>query len=731
MLPALVFTGLIIILCIFMVVRNFSEKQKEITAYLGEISQQNIDEVENYFSGVYDCLSTLSEDFTQKPEYYNEDREKIIMRFASVCRQRNFYAITLAAEDEIYEKSFINSNGQIINLSLDDKNFNKETLDKTGRFVSGSLSIDGLEENVNFVFQKSINPDSGKEYVAVVAVPSRIIEKKLDKGFLDGSGYSMIWQKDSGPIISSGDTDAVELNKAAQEGLVKLESNDGNVYYTYCSLFDDESQWIAAAVVPEKAVKKRISLLTASTVKICLGISVFVIILLGIFLIYREKDSKEIIKAAYTDDLTGYKNKQKFKIELEEILKNNRLAKYAIVLLDIDNFKTFNEFFGFDEGDRVLKYASDIINKAVNEGEIFCRSNSDNFYMLIKFDSKKQIEERLMNVMNKISAYKPSENRNYKIVSYCGVYRINPKYFESGANFLIDRARLALMRIVRNHENGYSFYNEIFKNNIIFETELENDMEQALADGDFKIYVQPKYEINTGSIAGGEALIRWQHKTKGFLTPNKFIELFERNHFIIKLDYYVLETICKMQKKWLDMGFETVPVSVNQSKLNIFQDNYIESILKIVSDSGVLPELVELEITEDMAYQSFSEVVNVITELHKHGIKFSMDDFGSGYSSLNMLKNLDIDVIKLDKAFFDESSGNEKGKIIVSSSLEMAHKLNIKSVAEGVETKEHVDFLKTTSCNIAQGFYYSKPIPIEEFEKLIRNQSVFRSRGAV
>lgn len=721
------FIALIVVISMLFIYRGEKNAQTEVYNTLEKYAKDNVDGLDTYFNEIFDKLNLTGKNYTDYIGEFNNNPDYRKSYLTTECQKNQYIAMLVAKNDELYNGSFVSNRGEEFKAILKKEYVNKPLFDKFNRQVTNSVYVDELNGYVNFVMQKYKNGNTQEEYVVCCVLPSSAIRLKLNSKFYDGSGYSYVYNV-NGPIAVYDDNiidfkTKIDMTKEEHSGLLRIYDKDNKEYYGVYETTKKDGQWVILTVISEEAVEARVDSAKESTTKISLITILAILVFMLCFLIYKENISKKILKAAFTDEVTGYSNKQKFKIDIEEALRNNRLEKYAIAVLDIDNFKTFNGIFGFNEGDKVLKFVGDTINNNLSDEEYFCRSNSDNFYMLLKYSSKKQIKDRLANIMNIISSYKIPDNQNYKIISYCGVYKINPKNFEKGANFLIDRARLALMRIVKNHRNGYAFYNDIFRNNIVFETELENDMEQALADGDFKIFVQPKYNIENGQIAGGEALIRWQHKKKGFLTPDKFIELFERNCFITKLDYFVLTTICNKQKNWLDLGYNVVPISINQSRVNLFKKNYIESIIDAVEKSQVPPELIELEITEDVAFHNTSEIVDIINELHKKGIKFSMDDFGSGFSSLNMLKNLDIDVIKLDKAFFDNSSENKKGQIIIRSAIDMADKLDIRSVAEGVETQKHVDFLKTTGCNIAQGYFYSKPIPIDEFEELIKRNS--------
>jgi len=249
-------------------------------------------------------------------------------------------------------------------------------------------------------------------------------------------------------------------------------------------------------------------------------------------------------------------------------------------------------------------------------------------------------------------------------------------------------------------------------------------MNQALENGDFKVFLQPKYDFKTEKAVGAEALVRWQHPKKGMIKPDSFIPIFEKNGFVTKIDLFVFEEICKMQKAWAAEGREPMIISINQSRLHLRNPAYVATLKSIIERYDVNPGMIELELTESAFFCNMNIVFDVTRRLHKIGFRLSIDDFGSGYSSLNILKDIFIDVIKLDREFLKESSDATRGIKVIKSIIAMAIDLGIETVAEGVETREQVELLREMGCNLAQGFYYAKPMAIPQFVKLLEHEKV-------
>lgn len=244
---------------------------------------------------------------------------------------------------------------------------------------------------------------------------------------------------------------------------------------------------------------------------------------------------------------------------------------------------------------------------------------------------------------------------------------------------------------------------------------LEDRLNKGIKNNEFVIYLQPKFYTNTGKIAGAEALIRW-YRDGEMVMPNIFIPILEKYELVTELDTYVLENICGLQQQWKKQGYNIVPISVNESRLHLYNENHINDLLDLVNKYNVQPNTIELEMTETTVVNNVELAKEAERNVHKLGFIVSMDDFGTGYSSFSMLKNINIDVLKMDKSFFDDVLESRRGKIIIEAVIEMSHKLNIKVVAEGIETKEQVEYLKNIKCDMIQGYYFERPLEVEKFE---------------
>lgn len=434
------------------------------------------------------------------------------------------------------------------------------------------------------------------------------------------------------------------------------------------------------------------------------------------------KNRKALYRAAYVDPLTGLPSKTKHKLDAQVLIdENNR--KYAYVVFDIDHFKYINEVFGYENGNRLLVRIAEILKQKCNSNELICRVAGDNFAMLLeRTGSTEDLTARVLNMFDAIVNSGNNEFRTYHLKFSCGVYLVDEAL---DINKVRANANLAREESKKQVFGGIVYYNEVMKTKNVEERELEYEAAEALKNGDFIVYLQPKYDVKTEKITGAEALIRWKHNTKGMLSPGKFIPLFEANGFIAELDMFVLNKVCEKIAEWLKNGIEPVCISVNLSRTHLYTEHLCDKLLETVNRYRIPSKYIEFELTESAIYEDMGTLLGIMQELKNSGFRLSMDDFGSGYSSLNLLRRLPVDVLKLDKEFLepgenDKQAGRERR--IVSHVISMAKDLEMEVLAEGVETREQRDFLKNAECDIIQGFYYAKPMPTEEFEALFREK---------
>ncbi len=414
------------------------------------------------------------------------------------------------------------------------------------------------------------------------------------------------------------------------------------------------------------------------------------------------------------DSLTHIPNRSKFYKNVEELLASGDAGNYAVILFDIDRFKSINDIHGMSKGDEVLIHISRVLKDYFGFEDNYGRMHSDLFAYIISYGNKGEIIKQIEKLRKKIN----QNNFGFDINTSFGIYLINDK--QVPVNLMCDRAMMAVKTIKGDVLKFCAFFDEQYRSDMLKANEIEKDMQDSLERGDFKMYLQPKYRLSDSKMVGAEALCRWIHPSKGMIPPLDFIPLFEKNGFILKLDEYMWEEACKTLKHWIDLGIEPIPISVNISRYHIKHNDLETVFTRLINKYGISTSMLTLELTESLFLDNPEELNRVMSGLQRMGFKLEVDDFGAGFSSLNMIRNITVDTIKMDKDFLDNEIATDKGKIVVNHTIDMAKDLNLQVVAEGVETKEHVDFLKNSRCDVAQGYYFAKPMPLEEFDKLIR-----------
>lgn len=427
----------------------------------------------------------------------------------------------------------------------------------------------------------------------------------------------------------------------------------------------------------------------------------------------EEKRAFETLRyRAEYDLLTGTFNMQKFTADAEKLLKDDLNSSFAIIRADIDRFKIINDIYGKSTGDEILCGIADMLKNLSDKILIHSRMSADVFVMLVKYNTREDIVD-IINLFNEQSCEFSTKSR---IKLSFGICTIEDRSVP--ITTLCDWAQLAVTEIKGSLIRNYAFYDDTLRERILAEKSIEDEMNAALVSGQFKLYLQPKYDIGTSTVIGSEALVRWHHPQKGIISPGDFISLFEKNGFIIKLDEYMWEQTCKLLRSLIDKGYEPLPVSINISRVHANNPDLYDVLVNLVKKYNLKPKYLELELTESAFLDDLGDLLVTLDRLQEKGFSLAMDDFGAGYSSLNMLKNVPIDIIKIDREFLNETVVTEKGKTVIRHTIAMARQLNMKVVAEGVENVEQAAFLLESGCSIAQGFYYSRPITADEFENL-------------
>lgn len=417
----------------------------------------------------------------------------------------------------------------------------------------------------------------------------------------------------------------------------------------------------------------------------------------------KENFERQIIDSFSSDkDPTIYGN------IITEFLNNNPDKNIAFIQFDVERFKLINQNYGNETGDELIRFFNDSMQVICASNQPFCRLTADVFMVAICFEDKQDILDFIHRIESRLSDFKGMDYRLIFGVSIMDDRKRNTRYYG-------DLAAMARQSIKGNALQNICFYEERMMSDIRHRQLIEEDMYKAVLNDEFAMYLQPKYCISTGSIIGAEALARWIHPQKGLISPAEFVPVFEKNGFIVKLDKIIWEKACRKIREWIDKGVDPVPISVNVSREYLNGDESIRILKKLVEKYDIPIELLELEITETADSEG---VESIVKKFKDNGFTMLMDDFGSGYSSLNMLKTTQFDVLKIDRGFLSEFMESDRGRKIISHTISMSKDIGLDIITEGVETGDQAKFLYECGCNAAQGFYYSKPVPCDVFDSI-------------
>jgi diguanylate cyclase (GGDEF)-like protein len=413
------------------------------------------------------------------------------------------------------------------------------------------------------------------------------------------------------------------------------------------------------------------------------------------------------------DSLTGLYNRTHFFEETRKLIDSNPGTTFALVRFDIDHFQNYNSFWGEEEGDKLLKYIAGRLREHAASCApcVYARINADVYCICAPYNDI-AIRAFAKDSYDELAAY----NEEFRLVPSFGVYVVDDP--QESIQKMYELVTLASKECKGSFLSYLSYYRPEMSLQTLRNQWVVNEMQSALDTHQFEVFLQPKYSLRSEKPYGAEALIRWRHPVRGLLSPGAFIPVFEQNGFIGKVDYYMWESVCRLLRKWLDEGRRPGPVSVNVSRVNMYNPNLAASFRGLVKKFGIPARLLNLEVTESAYMDNPKTMEKTVRELQQEGFSILMDDFGSGYSSLNTLKDIHVDVLKIDMAFLAGDSEGQRSRSILASTIRMAGWLNTPVIMEGVETRSQVEFLKSTGCNYAQGYYFARPMTVDAYEAL-------------
>lgn len=499
--------------------------------------------------------------------------------------------------------------------------------------------------------------------------------------------------------------------KAFGTGLYSYNDDAGEMLLMYTPIGIND--WMLVSFVPSVN-------LTENNYRILYGICGIVLLALLIFIFFgyqlyqiNRQNVNHLKYLAYTDPLLGCANLTKF-IETGEKLLQESHHNYTVWYIDITKFKYYNDIYGYDAGDALLQKLSDLFAKDP-QCSLYCRVGADDFAGLLCDLDKTAVSLWFAHLCGQFDKLEHMERHGNFMRLTAGFYMPANDGSQLSLQTLINRANMAHKSGMSGREN-YAFYSEDDHQRVLIENAMEAHMHTALKEHQFKVYLQPKVDIqHQEKIISAEALVRWEAALGSLTNPDLFIPLFEKNGFIVKLDRYMFTAVCSWLRQWLDAGNPPLMISINVSRLSLLCDDFLAFYTGVKAEYQIPDQLLILEFTESIVLDNDDVFAKDVLNLKAAGFICSLDDFGSGYSSLNLLKDLQIDEVKLDLVFFKKSAGLERGQIIVKNILHMAEELNIKTVAEGIEEREQVDFLKVNGCSMVQGYYFYKPVSLDAF----------------
>lgn len=556
-----------------------------------------------------------------------------------------------------------------------------------GRQMEGECYRTIMEQSGTIILEYA--KDTNTYYASAPARQFTFVQNTGEKG-----NHYFLTQDDVHPADwpnTSAVSNSIRSGKSVASATVRLKKTDGK--YIWCNL--------ALAVLRDERGEVVRSLITVTDVD------------------KATKDRRELEYRAEYDALTGHYNFSKFKQDATALLHAKSGRKYSLWYCDLRNFKLINDMYGYDFGDQVLRYWANLGASALREGEVFARISGDHFASLRYYDDRSELEESFEEISFQLAEYGKKQGKKLRLELVAGIYCIEKKEDLLSIEDMIDRANLAQKSVKRADGSRVAFYTNEMRRQLLREKEIEAVMVKSLEDGEFKPYFQPMADIQNGCrVCGAEALARWERPGYGVISPAEFVPLFEKNGFIVELDRHIFTQVCEYLSRRIRKGDAPFKISVNVSRISVFRKDFVRRYTEIKERYAIPDGLLELECTETTMVENAELLETVMRKMRICGFRFSMDDFGSGYSSLNLLKDVTVDVLKLDMMFFRNNKLFEpRNQTIISSIVGMAKALNMKIVAEGVETKEQMEVLRRLGCDYLQGYYISRPVPVQQFEK--------------
>ncbi|HDF3845889.1 TPA: EAL domain-containing protein [Clostridioides difficile] len=702
----------------------------EAKIHIKEVAVQGSQLAQRQIEKDLDVLNIFSNYYASNPDIPNEEKMKNLL---DEMENQKFY--TMAIVD-------INGNAENTKgdkFSVKDREFFKNSI-KGKKYVS-SPYVDEVNKSIKKI-AISVPLLNNDKVVGVLYCTYNIntLMKLINISFYENNSISYVVKNDGtiilhpqGDSLSKNiyklleqDNDIQEVNRLKKElqenktGATVLNMLEERRYLGYATMDNGNSEnnyikdWNLIFSIPETVVFSNSKQIINRAVYAVLSIVLIFVAIIFYIIYIKKSNEKEILSLAYEDKVTYIGNQNKFYRECSKYLLDKPSLNYIIVYFDINNFKMINDTFGYEFGDNLLITIAKALKEELTEGEVYARLSSDYFAIFCDYkNGRNKIIRKLDNIRSNIES-------NLSIVfeiSLCvGIYFVEEG--EVDIQKAVNKANMA-RSVAKGKNINYAIYNEDVRNKLSEESMILDDIKIALVKNQFEVYYQPKFSLVTGEMIGSEALIRWNHPEHGFISPAVFIPIAEKSKLILKIGRFVFERVCNDLYEWKKQGKKIVPVSVNLSRVELYQPDIVKFINKTIKMYNLSSDFIEIEITETVAINELNILKNVLNELRTYGFSISMDDFGTGYSSISCLRDMPIDILKLDKSFFGGIEHDERSRNIAKSIVSLAKSLDLVVIIEGVESKEQAELMKQFGCDLVQGFYFARPMPAKNFLDLL------------
>ncbi|HBG2348663.1 TPA: EAL domain-containing protein [Clostridioides difficile] len=702
----------------------------EAKIHIKEVAVQGSQLAQRQIEKDLDVLNIFSNYYASNPDIPNEEKMKNLL---NEMENQKFY--TMAIVD-------INGNAENTKgdkFSVKDREFFKNSI-KGKKYVS-SPYVDEVNKSIKKI-AISVPLLNNDKVVGVLYCTYNIntLMKLINISFYENNSISYVVKNDGtiilhpqGDSLSKNiyklleqDNDIQEVNRLKKElqenktGATVLNMLEERRYLGYATMDNGNSEnnyikdWNLIFSIPETVVFSNSKQIINRAVYAVLSIVLIFVAIIFYIIYIKKSNEKEILSLAYEDKVTYIGNQNKFYRECSKYLLDKPSLNYIIVYFDINNFKMINDTFGYEFGDNLLITIAKALKEELTEGEVYARLSSDYFAIFCDYkNGRNKIIRKLDNIRSNIES-------NLSIVfeiSLCvGIYFVEEG--EVDIQKAVNKANMA-RSVAKGKNINYAIYNEDVRNKLSEESMILDDIKIALVKNQFEVYYQPKFSLVTGEMIGSEALIRWNHPEHGFISPAVFIPIAEKSKLILKIGRFVFERVCNDLSEWKKQGKKIVPVSVNLSRVELYQPDIVKFINKTIQMYNLSSDFIEIEITETVAINELNILKNVLNELRKHGFSISMDGFGTGYSSISCLRDMPIDILKLDKSFLGGIEHDERSRNIAKSIVSLAKSLDLVVIIEGVESKEQAELMKQFGCDLVQGFYFARPMPAKNFLDLL------------